>query len=111
MRKMLFIVLSLFCFSANAGLTNEICARFKMKDGSYSHGYVLKVKRVTGDELNNVPYIKGRFSSGSSYFLSPRDDGGYYILKDPGFSMTKFLETHDQYGKSWIMNNDIDHCF
>lgn len=111
MKRMIFVVLCLFSFSANADFIKEVCARYKMKDGSYSHGYVLKVKKVTGDELNNDPYIKGSFSPESSYFLSPRDDGGYYILKDPGYSLTEFLKTHDQYGKSWIMNNDIDHCF
>lgn len=112
MRKILFMVLSLFCFSANAGYTTEVCVRYSMNDGSYSHGFALRVNKVTGDELNRDPYIKGDFSSSSWYFVIPRDDGGYYILQAPYHtSVTEFTQTYDQNGNSWLISDNVYNCY
>lgn len=113
MRKILFMVLFFFCFSANAGYPTEVCVRYKMNNGSYSHGFALRVNKVSGNELNSDPYIQGDFSSSRWYLVIPRDDGGYYILQEPSsFSrITEFTETYDQNGNSWLVSDNVYNCY
>ena len=111
--KMLFIVLSLFCFSANAGYTTDVCVKYKMNDGSFSHGYALQVQKVTGDELNSDRYIKGVYSPEKWYFVIPIDNGGYTILRAPHsfLGTTEFIETYDQNDNTWLVKEDSFNCY
>ncbi|MBQ3774520.1 MAG: hypothetical protein II847_00115 [Ruminobacter sp.] len=92
----------------------KACIKFQRQDYSWSHAYAVRGFTISGYDLNRFAREKGykaHYSSYSTYFIVPWDNGGYISL-DIGSSYVPSYEkiVTDQNNINWKIKEGWNYC-